>query len=113
MRDKSEPLFMISVVARILQVHPQTLRLYEREGFVTPKRSNTQRVYSEEDIAKLKLVIELTRDLGVNKAGVDVIVRLRDRLMRLQSEVETMLYSIDEPERTVFEERIRKILFEE
>lgn len=113
MKDKSEPLYMISVVARILHVHPQTLRLYEREGFVKPKRTNTQRLYSDEDLEKLSMVIKLTRELGVNRAGVDIIMRLRDRLAGLQHEVGEMLSVLDDHERIIFERRIRKILSED
>lgn len=79
-REKEEPLYMISVVARMLHVHPQTLRMYEREGFVTPKRDKKQRLYSERDVERLGFIIQLTREMGVNKAGVEIILRMRNRL---------------------------------
>jgi MerR family transcriptional regulator/heat shock protein HspR len=89
-RNKEEPIYMISVVARMLHVHPQTLRLYEREGFVHPKRSKRQRIYSEEDVERLGMVVRLIRELGVNKAGVDIILRMRERIETLQREMSEM-----------------------
>ncbi|MBP1746086.1 MAG: hspR, partial [Deltaproteobacteria bacterium] len=75
-QDKKQPLFMISVVSKMLGVHPQTLRLYEREGLVMPQRTKRTRVYSQEDVERLAMIIRLTRELGVNRAGVDIILRL-------------------------------------
>jgi MerR family transcriptional regulator/heat shock protein HspR len=112
-KDKDRPLYMISVVSRILHVHPQTLRMYEREGFVCPRRMGGQRLYSESDVERLGLILELTRDLGVNRAGVDIILRMRHRLESLQSEVEQMLDEIEAERRLEFREKIRKIFFEE
>jgi MerR family transcriptional regulator/heat shock protein HspR len=103
---------MISVVSRMLEVHPQTLRMYEREGFICPHRINRQRLYSDEDLERLNLVIRLTKDMGVNKAGVDIILRMRNQLTALQSEVDEMLRYLDDDIRRQFEERIKKI-FEE
>jgi len=112
-KNKERPLYMISVVSRMLHVHPQTLRLYEREGFVSPKRMGGQRLYSESDVERLGLILELTRDLGVNRAGVDIILRMRHRLESLQSEVEDMLGAMEADMRLEFREKIRKIFFEE
>ncbi len=109
-RDRKKPLYMISIVAEMLGVHPQTLRLYEREGLIRPKRQNNQRLYSEEDIERLHLILELTRGLGVNKAGVDIILRMRERMIALQQEVEKMLLLLEEDVRRDFERRIRRIL---
>jgi MerR family transcriptional regulator/heat shock protein HspR len=111
-RDKKRPLYMISVVAEMLGVHPQTLRLYEREGLIKPKRVGNQRLYSEEDIERLHLILELTRELGVNKAGVDIILRMRERLIALQREAEAMLNCLEEELRRDFQERLRRILSE-
>ncbi len=108
-RDREHPLYMISVVARMLGVHPQTLRLYEREGLITPKRVRRQRLYSDEDIERLHLILELTRDLGVNKAGVDIILRMRRRLVALQREMDSMLQCLEEDRRRDFEKRISRI----
>jgi MerR family transcriptional regulator/heat shock protein HspR len=80
---------MISVVSEMLGIHPQTLRLYEREGFIKPKRSGgNTRLYSEEDIEKLEMILRLTRDLGVNLAGVDIILSMREKMEQMQREME-------------------------
>ncbi len=109
-RDKKKPLYMISIVAEMLGVHPQTLRLYEREGLIRPKRQNRQRLYSEEDIERLHLILELTRGLGVNKAGVDIILRMRERMIALQREIDEMLKLLEDDVRKEFQQRIRRIL---
>jgi MerR family transcriptional regulator/heat shock protein HspR len=83
-----EPLFLISVVAKILDIHPQTLRQYERENLVEPSRSGGRiRLYSQRDIDKIKLILRLTRDLGVNLAGVDIILRLKDNVEDMEQEI--------------------------
>ena len=80
---------MISVVSEMLGVHPQTLRIYEREGFIKPKRSGgNTRLYSEEDVEKLEMVLRLTRELGVNLAGVEVILSMREKMEQMQHEME-------------------------
>lgn len=111
-QDRSSPVYMISVVSRILEVHPQTLRMYEREGFVRPHRINKQRLYSDEDIERLNLVIKLTKELGVNKAGVDIILRMRNRIQAMQEEMREMMRFMENDIRRQFEERLRRI-FEE
>ncbi|MFZ5997694.1 MAG: MerR family transcriptional regulator [Nitrospirota bacterium] len=112
-QDKRSPVYMISVVSRILEVHPQTLRMYEREGFVCPRRVNRQRLYSDEDIERLDLVIKLTKELGVNKAGVDIILRMRHRINALQNVVQDMMRFLDDDIRSTFEQRIQEIFREE
>lgn len=90
-------LFMISVVSEMLGIHPQTLRLYEREGFIKPKRSGgNTRLYSEEDIEKLEMVLRLTRELGVNLAGVEVILSMREKMERMQHEMEETISMLRE-----------------
>ncbi len=111
-RDKTQPLYMISVVAEMLGVHPQTLRLYEREGFVCPKRQNKQRLYSDEDIDKLNFILQLTRELGVNKAGVEIILRMRSTFNSLQSEIDDMMRYLDDDIRDDFRDRLKKIFRE-
>lgn len=111
--DKSRPLYMISVVSRILEVHPQTLRMYEREGFVCPHRVNQQRLYSDIDIERLNLVIKLTKELGVNKAGVDIILRMRDRIESLQNEIKEMMRFMEDDVKNEFDRRLRRIFSEE
>lgn len=81
MYSYDEPVYLISVVAKILAIHPQTLRQYEREGLVEPSRTDGKmRLYSQRDIDKIKMILRLTRDLGVNLAGVDIILQLKDKL---------------------------------
>lgn len=93
--DRKKPLFMISVVAEMFDIHPQTLRLYEREGLVTPKRTDgNTRLYSQEDIDKLKCVLSLTRELGVNLAGVEVILSMREKMEQMQGMMEQLLHYI-------------------
>ncbi len=81
MHGYNEPVYLISVVAKVLSIHPQTLRQYEREGLVCPSRTDGKmRLYSQKDIDRIKMIIRLTRDLGVNLAGVDVILQLKEKL---------------------------------
>lgn len=90
-------LFMISVVSEMLGIHPQTLRLYEREGFIKPKRSGgNTRLYSEEDVERLEMVLRLTRELGVNLAGVEVILSMREKMEQMQREMEESLRKLHE-----------------
>lgn len=111
-RNKREPIYMISAVSRILHVHPQTLRKYEREGLITPKRTGRQRVYSEEDMERLATILRLSRELGVNRAGVDIIMRMRRRLDLLQNEVEEMMHALEEGARRDFARKIKRIFGE-
>ena len=83
---------MISSVAESFQIHPQTLRLYERLGLLTPSRSEgNTRLYTEEDLQRLEVILTLTRELGVNLAGVEVILNMRERMEKLQKQVEEMI----------------------
>lgn len=112
-KDKKQPLYMISVVAEMLHVHPQTLRSYEREGLVTPGRTKRLRLYSEEDVERLDMILRLTRELGVNKAGVEVILRMKHRLEAMQKEIEEMMNMLEDDIRKDFAERLRRVLMEE
>jgi len=90
MVSRGNKLYMISVVSEMLGIHPQTLRLYEREGFIKPKRSGgNTRLYSDDDIVKLEMILRLTRELGVNLAGVEVVLSMREKMDRMQHEMET------------------------
>jgi MerR family transcriptional regulator/heat shock protein HspR len=90
-RPENEPVYMISVAARMLSCHPQTLRMYEREGLVSPYRSNRNlRLYSDADIERLRMIKRLTQELGVNLAGVEVILDLLDKVETQQSEIERL-----------------------
>jgi MerR family transcriptional regulator/heat shock protein HspR len=80
--------YMISVVAKVHGIHPQTLRLYEREGLLKPSRTEgNTRLYSEEDLRQLEVILNLTRDLGVNLAGVEIVLNMRRRMEQMQAEV--------------------------
>ncbi len=97
MAAREHRLFMISVVSEMLGIHPQTLRLYEREGFIKPKRSGgNTRLYSEEDVEKLEMILRLTRDLGVNLAGVEVILSMRKKMEQMQKEMEETIMQLHE-----------------
>src|SRR5881275_991262 len=87
--EEDRPRYVISVAAQILGVHPQTLRLYEREGLVEPKRTGGKiRLYSERDIEKIRCVMRLTNDLGVNLAGAEAILYMRERMLEMHLEME-------------------------
>ena len=97
MAAREHRLFMISVVSEMLGIHPQTLRLYEREGFIKPKRSGgNTRLYSEEDVEKLEMILRLTRELGVNLAGVEVILSMREKMEQMQQEMEHTILQLRE-----------------
>ena len=103
--EKTEPVYMIGVVANLTQMHAQTIRLYERLGLVTPLRKNKNRLYSESDVERLRQIRRLTQEMGVNLAGVEVILELLDRLDRLQTERDVLLNRSHE-----IEERVREYL---
>ncbi len=107
-----ERFYLISMVCKLLNVHPQTLRLYEREGFIKPKRIKHQRIYTDEDLDRLNFVIKLTKELGVNRAGVDIILRMRDRMMLMENILQELLRHMDEDIKATFEKRLKKF-FEE
>ena len=84
-----EPVYLISAVAEILNIHPQTLRQYEREGLIKPSRTNGKiRLYSQKDIDHIKYVLTLTRELGVNLAGVDIILQLNQKIEILENDIQ-------------------------
>ena len=92
MVSRGSKLYMISVVSEMLGIHPQTHRLYEREGFIKPKRSGgNTRLYSDDDIVKLEMILRLTRELGINLAGVEVILSMREKMDRMQQEMEATI----------------------
>ena len=96
MYSYDEPVYLISVVAKILAIHPQTLRQYEREGLIAPGRTEGKmRLYSQSDIDKIKMILRLTRDLGVNLAGVDIILRLKDKLDDQDKEIEALHLNLE------------------
>ncbi len=88
---------MISSVAESYQIHPQTLRLYERLGLLKPSRSEgNTRLYTDEDLKRLEIILTLTRELGVNLAGVEVILNMREKMEKLQRQVEDMITFVHE-----------------
>ena len=91
-RKSDQKYVMISVVAERYSIHPQTLRLYEREGLIKPTRSaGNTRLYDEEAIRRLEIILTLTRDLGVNLAGVEVILNMKEQMDYMQGEVDRLL----------------------
>lgn len=104
---------MISVVCQMFHIHPQTLRLYEREGFIHPQRVGRIRMYSQEDLERIRMILELTKNLGVNRAGVDIILRMKNRLEVVQREMEEMMDYLEMDIRKQFEKRIREMFKEE
>jgi len=96
MREKSKAAYMISSVAEQYGVHPQTLRLYEREGLLKPSRSEgNTRLYTDEDLERLEVILHLTRDLGVNLAGVEIILNMRTRMEAMQGQMEQFVQSLN------------------
>src|SRR5438874_20322 len=92
-----QPRYVISVAAQILGVHPQTLRLYEREGLVEPKRTGGKiRLYSERDIEKVRCVMRLTNDLGVNLAGAEAILYMRERIVQMHRQLDEVRREMEE-----------------
>ena len=92
MTDRGKPLYMIGVVAEMLKLHPQTLRLYERKGLIQPSRTvGKTRMYSAEDVEQIARLLRLTRDLGVNLAGVEIIIKMRNRMLEMQKQMEALL----------------------
>jgi MerR family transcriptional regulator/heat shock protein HspR len=106
--------YMISAVAAKYNIHPQTLRLYEREGLLRPSRTEgNTRLYSDEDLQELETILALTRDLGVNLAGVEIILNMRRKMDRMQREVnEFMQYVKHELQRGLgdWEQRLNTAL---
>jgi MerR family transcriptional regulator/heat shock protein HspR len=88
--------YMISAVAEQFQIHPQTLRLYEREGLLKPSRSEgNTRLYTDDDLVRLEVILKLTRDLGVNLAGVEIILNMRERMAEMQRQIEEFVSSLN------------------
>lgn len=91
MHSYDEPVYLISVVANMLGIHPQTLRQYEREGLVEPSRTQGRmRLYSQRDIDRMKLILRLTRQMGVNLAGIDIVLQLKIQIDEMQKEIDLL-----------------------
>src|ERR1700689_1230068 len=88
--------YMISSVAEQYQIHPQTLRLYEREGLLKPSRSDgNTRLYTDQDLERLDVILKLTRDLGVNLAGVEIILNMREKMEEMQRQIQDFVSSLN------------------
>ena len=98
---RAQGLYIISVAAQILDMHPQTLRKYERAGFIEPPRLGTLRLYSEDDIAQLRLIKYLVEDLGLNLAGIELALKLTKRLLTTRATVEHTDASAAQKERII------------
>ncbi len=96
-KKQTRAAYMISAVAETYGIHPQTLRLYEREGLLKPSRSDgNTRLYTAGDLERLELILSLTRDLGVNLAGVEVILNMRNRMEEMQAEMSEFVRYVEE-----------------
>ncbi len=97
MIKRRSAVYMISVVSEMLGVHPQTLRLYEREGFVSPSRTGRAcGCTPKTDVERIRTILNLTREMGVNLAGVEVILTMRERMQKLQDEMDRMMHDMRE-----------------
>lgn len=95
-KSKSKAAYMISSVAEQYEIHPQTLRLYEREGLLKPSRSEgNTRLYTDDDLERLEVILHLTRDLGVNLAGVEIILNMREKMGEMQTQIQEFISSLN------------------
>uniref|UniRef100_Q01PN0 Transcriptional regulator, MerR family n=1 Tax=Solibacter usitatus (strain Ellin6076) TaxID=234267 RepID=Q01PN0_SOLUE len=95
-KAKSKAAYMISSVAEQYEIHPQTLRLYEREGLLKPSRSDgNTRLYTSEDLERLEVILHLTRDLGVNLAGVEIILNMREKMGDMQAQIQDFIATLN------------------
>src|SRR5512144_559495 len=111
--DTERGVFMISVAAELADMHPQTLRMYEARGLITPKRSPKQtRLYSQSDVERLRRIQQMTTEEGLNLAGVEAVLRMEDQVTRMRAELERMRRRTKDLEREMIEEveRVRRSL---
>src|SRR6202046_3541422 len=95
-KARNKAAYMIAAVAEQYQIHPQTLRLYEREGLLKPSRSDgNTRLYTDDDLERLEVILKLTRDLGVNLAGVEIILNMREKMGEMQHQIEQFVTSLN------------------
>ncbi len=96
-KRKGKGAYMISVVAEMYEIHPQTLRLYEREGLLKPSRSEgNTRLYTEDDLKRLEFILSLARDLGVNIAGIGIILNMRERMEQMQHQMQDFVQYVQQ-----------------
>jgi MerR family transcriptional regulator, heat shock protein HspR len=95
-KGRSKAAYMISSVAEQYQIHPQTLRLYEREGLLRPSRSDgNTRLYTDDDLERLEVILKLTRELGVNLAGVEIILNMREKMEAMQRQFDEFIRTLN------------------
>ncbi len=108
---KRKGLYTIGVVAKMYDIHPQTLRLYEREGLLKPSRTEgNTRLYSEEDLERLEFILFLTREMGVNLAGVDIILNMKEQIEELQRQIDQLLEFIQKEFSKIQNEELKKAI---
>ena len=96
-KKKGKAAYMISAVAEQYAIHPQTLRLYEREGLLAPSRSEgNTRLYTDADLERLEVILKLTRELGVNLAGVEIILNMREKMEAMQQQIEGFIETLNQ-----------------
>jgi len=96
-KSKNKAAYMISAVAEQYAIHPQTLRLYEREGLLAPSRSEgNTRLYTDDDLERLEVILKLTRELGVNLAGVEIILNMREKMEAMQKQIESFVETLNQ-----------------
>jgi MerR family transcriptional regulator/heat shock protein HspR len=89
--------YMISAVAELYNIHPQTLRLYERQGLLKPSRSQgNTRLYTEDDLKRLEVILNLTREMGVNLAGIEIILNMREKMMEMEQQMQEFIHFVRE-----------------
>jgi MerR family transcriptional regulator/heat shock protein HspR len=94
--NKAEPRYVISIAAQMVSVHPQTLRLYERVGLVNPQRSGGNiRLYSDSDIERVRAIQRLVNDLGVNLAGADIILNMREQMAEMERQMNSLRHLVE------------------
>jgi MerR family transcriptional regulator/heat shock protein HspR len=107
-KTNEEPVYVISIAARLADVHPQTLRIYERKGLINPARVHDRRRYSEADIEQCRLIQELTQEMGVNLAGVKMVMEMRLRIEGMRSRMESLEEELEGLRQDV-EDRVRQV----
>ncbi len=96
-KSRKKAAYMISAVSEQYGIHPQTLRLYEREGLLKPSRSDgNTRLYTDRDLERLEVILKLTRDLGVNLAGVEIILNMREKMEAMQKQIEDFIAGLNQ-----------------
>jgi MerR family transcriptional regulator/heat shock protein HspR len=95
-RKRTKAAYMISAVSEQYEIHPQTLRLYEREGLLRPSRSEgNTRLYTDSDLERLEVILQLTREMGVNLAGVEIILNMREKMEAMQHQIEEFVTTLN------------------